>query len=205
MRFWVGVMSAFGAGTLIGIGLGTLMVEDKLKKEYVEANASFRRALEAARIDAETPAIDEKELDEPLFLVKHDDNGFSMDSPVEIEKVNLVDGRGKVVTSIEEGPKKNPYHQAVEATSPQIYASYAELEEEDYYEEDGRAKEQITMIYDNGVPRFFQSGEEIEDWMERVGGTVVDDMREAVRGGNPVLWIRNNQTDVDYEVLFEQP
>jgi hypothetical protein len=38
-----------------------------------------------------------------------------------------------------------------------------------------------------------------------VGSTIVDDMRNAVREGTPVLFMRNNQTDTDYEVLFDQP
>lgn len=209
MRFWIGVTSAFGAGTLIGIGIGTLLVEDKLKKEYTESTASMRRAMEAARIDAETPVETEDELDTPLFLIKRDENGVALEGgevkTITEAKVIDIQVGSNGMGQIERVASNNPYHRAVEATSPQIYASYAELEEEDYYEEDGRVKEQITMVFDNGVARFFNNGEEIDDAMERVGGTVVDDMRKAVADGNVAIWIRNNQTDVDYEVLFEQP
>lgn len=204
MRFWTGVIAAFGAGTLIGIGVGTLLVEDKLKKEYTEANASFRRALEAARIDAETPALNEEELDQPLFLITRDSDGVALEGAA-VQAADRYNGGETIILDEVRESNTNPYHKPIVETSPQIYASYAELDEEDYYEEDGRAKEQLTMVYVDNTPRFFSGGEEIEDWMERVGGTVVDDMRTAVGNGTPVLYIRNNQTDVDYEVLFDQP
>lgn len=214
MRFWIGVTAAFGAGAIIGAGFGVLMVEDKLKKEYAESTASMRRAMEAARIDAETPVSTEGELDTPLFLIKHDEDGVSLEGGAVAaaeryagggDEVDLVNGTGKVVGTVIDLPVKNPYHRPVSETSPMIYASYAELEEEDYYEEDGRVKEQITMVFDGGFARFFQNGEEIDDAFDRVGGTIVDDLRKAVGEGNPTVWVRNNQTDVDYEVLFEQP
>ena len=62
MRFWVGVSAAFGAGTLIGIGVGTLLVEEKLKKKYDEATAAHWRVVQAVKIDAETPALTEEDL-----------------------------------------------------------------------------------------------------------------------------------------------
>lgn len=205
MRFWVGTLSAAAAGLITGIGVGILLVEDKLKKEYEESTAATRRAYEAALINAKTeriidgPYATEEEvavLSEPLgegsVLIAPED-GTLME-----ESVKIVDDKGATVTSI------NPYHRSVAETSPHLYASYAELEEEDYYEEDGRVKEQITMIFTEGVARFFNNGEEIDDAFDRVGGTIVDDMRTAVNEGNPVIWIRNNKTDVDYEVLFEQ-
>lgn len=200
MRFWVGVSAAFGAGTLVGIVAGALIVEDKLKKEYADSAASYRRAMEAARIDAETPALNE----EALFVLPHDKEGQLLEGG-EITRISEV--VSKDLTKEDVAPLgENPYHTAVQATSAQsIYASFAELEEEEYYEEDGRVKDQITMVFDDGVARFFNEGEEIEDAFERVGGTIVDDMRAAVGEGNPILYIRNNQTEVDYEVLFEQP
>lgn len=193
MRFWVGVTSAFGAGTLIGIGVGMLLVEDKLKKEYAESAASMRRAFEAARIDAETPVDTESEL---IHLSERLEEATELRSePVE----------GETPLVVNDKPAINPYHAAVTSLQTEVYASFAVLDEEEYFDDDGRSKEQITMIYSDDSPIFFMNGQEIDDVMERVGGTIVDDMRNAVRDGNPTLYMRNNQTDTDYEVLFEQP
>jgi hypothetical protein len=148
----------------------------------------------------------EDELGDPLFLIKHDDNGVNITGgrleSISVDKEPNAFGETLSVKPIEQST--NPYHEAV-MPSTGIYASFAELEEEEYYEEDGREKDQLTMIFDDGLARFFNKGEEIDDAFERVGGTIVDDMRKAVGEGNPTLWVRNNQTDVDYEVIFEQP
>jgi hypothetical protein len=200
MRFWVGVSAAFGAGTLIGTGLGILLVEDKLKKEYKEATASHWRAVQAAKIDAETPSLEEQD----LIVVKPRGEGVSLEGgEIETESLPVVN---EVVTKPQQ--TTNPYHVAVEQTlDNNIYASYAELSEEDYYDEDGRAKEQITMLYSDGEPMFFMNGAELDtsDAMDMVGSTIVDDMRKSVGEGNPILYMRNNQTGTDYEVTFEQP
>jgi len=203
MRFWVGVSAAFGAGTLIGIGVGTLLVEKKLKQEYDEATKAHWRVVQAVKIDAETPALTE----EDLIHIRPREEGTTLEGgevKVPETKVDEV----HEITTLNVPQTTNPYHTAVRTTGTQgIYASYAELSEEDYQEEDGRAKEQITMVYSDGEPIFFMNGAELEltDAMDMVGSTIVDDMREAVREGTPLLWRRNNQTEVDYEVVFEQP
>lgn len=206
MRFWIGVSAAFGAGTLIGIGVGTLLVEDKLKKEYKEATASHWRAVQAAKIDVETPSLTEEDL---IRIRHHDDDSVELEGgtvtiPDEIPTESL-----QPVTDISSLPQStNPYHTAVEqTTSQEVYASYAELSQEDYEDEDGRKKEQLTMLYNDDQPVFFHNGMEIETSraMDLAGSTIVDDMREAVREGIPFVWRRNNQTDTDYEVVFEQP
>jgi hypothetical protein len=205
MRFWVGVSAAFGAGTIIGIGLGTLLVEKKLKDEYEASSAAMRRAYEAARIDAETPSLTEEDL--IVLKPKGDTIELVVDGQTEPIVVHEVP---EIITDTVVQPTQsdNPYHDAVTQTATNgIYASFAVLEESDYYDEDGRTKEQLTMIFSDGEPVFFKDGAEIEvsDAMDMVGSTIVDDMRNAVREGTPVLFMRNNQTDTDYEVLFDQP
>jgi hypothetical protein len=205
MRFWVGVTSAFGAGTLIGIGIGKLLLEDKMKKEYEESVGAMRRVLLARKIDAETPVFTEAELDEPLpIVIQPRGEGVSLEGgKIELRGVDLPLETVLKLSDASASVPVNPYHKAVVEKG---FVSFAELDEEDYFDEgDGREKEQITMVYSEDRPHFFQGNEEIEDWMDRVGGTIVDDMRKAVGDGNPVLYIRNNQTDVDYEVIFEQP
>lgn len=206
MRFWVGVSAAFGAGTLIGIGVGTLLVEKKLKQEYDEATAAHWRVVQAVKIDAETPALTEEDL---IHIRHRDEEGVTLEGgeltfaevPEKVDEVHTI-------TSLKVEQTNNPYHTAVQQTASQgVYASYAELSEEDYQEDDGRVKEQLTMLFSDGEPIFFHEGAEIEvsDAMDMVGSTIVDDMRAAVQEGTPFVWRRNNQTEVDYEVVFEQP
>lgn len=202
MRFWVGVSAAFGAGTLIGIGVGTLLVEKKLKEEYAEATAAHWRVVQAVKIDAETPALTEDDL---IHIRQRDEEGVTLEGGG-IEEVK--EEEVHTVTSLNVPQTTNPYHRAVQQTaSPGVYASYAELSEEDYQEDDGRVKEQLTMLFTDNEPIFFHNGAELDtsDAMDMVGSTIVDDMREAVREGTPFVWRRNNQTEVDYEVVFEQP
>jgi len=205
MRFWVGVSAAFGAGTLIGTGLGILLVEDKLKKEYKEATASHWRAVQAAKIDAETPSLEEQDL---IYIHGQDEPLTQLDGG-SIEEVKTDDLPVVNQTLTKPPQTDNPYHVAVEQTlDNNIYASYAELSSDDYYDEDdGRAKEQVTMLFSDGEPLFFMNGAELEvsDAMDMVGSTIVDDMRKSVGEGEPTLYVRNNQTGVDYEVIFDQP
>lgn len=199
MRFWVGVTAAFGAGTLIGMGVGILLVEDKLKKEYKEATASHWRVVQAVKIDMETPP-----LDADVITIKPRSNGVALEGDVVEFNTDAT-----VLDITTNRQSTNPYHQAVEQTSSidEPYVSFAELSEEDYMDDDGRVKEQMTMLFSDGDPTFFYNGVEVSvsDAMDMVGSTIVDDMREAVRRGEPIVWVRNNQTDVDYEVVFEQP
>lgn len=206
MRFLVGVTAAFGAGTLIGIGLGHVLLEEKFKKEYEKSSASMRRSYEAALIDAQTPV----ELDSNVIhVVRHPDEGVRLDGgEVEVTTANTfadtVSERGQtIIDHVNAGT--NPYWDSSTVAQAPAVVYFAQLEEEDYYEADGRDKEQITMIWAGEEPQFFMNGEEIDNVFDLVGGTIVDDMRESVREGAPVLWIRNNQTEVDYEVVFEQP
>jgi len=208
MRFWTGVSAAFGAGTLIGTVIGTLLVEKKLKAEYEAASASMRRAYEAASIDrmvSEMPALTEEDLiithptPEGTALEGGEVKGFDFAENVEVQVPEVV---------VKPTQTNNPYHTAVRETASQgVYASYVELSEEDYDEEDGRLKEHLTMLFSDGEPIFFKDSAEIEtsEVMDLVGSTIVDDMRNAVRDGNPIIYVRNAQTDIDYEVVFEQP
>ncbi len=227
MRFWTGVSAAFGAGTLIGTVIGTLLVEKKLKAEYAESTASMRRAYEALKIDAETPALTE----EDLIITHPTPEGTALEGFDVKSNESKVITEGKVVSlSVDAEPNAfgesievkqidtdvvvkptqsdNPYHTAVRQTAEQGgYVTYVELSAEDYDEDDGRLKEHITMLFSDGEPIFFKDSSELEvaEAMDMVGSTIVDDMRKSVREGNPIIYMRNAQTDIDYEVVFEQP
>lgn len=213
MRYWVGVISAFGAGTLIGAGVTRILVEEKLKREYKESAASQRRAWEAARIDAETPV---DLTSGTIHVVRHDAEGtrFDGDSRLLVGPIleKAADEPLAVVPPPAPAPvapaslsENNTYWDSSTVDRGPVMVSFAELDEEDYMEEDGRDKQQITMVFVDGAPQFFQEGKEIDNAFDLVGGTIVDDMRASVGRGEPVLWIRNNHTEIDYEVVFEQP
>lgn len=201
MRFWVGVSSAFGAGVIIGIGAGILLTEKKLKEEYLESTKSYRRALEAARIDAETPVNLESDL---VHLQPHNPDAVQLQE----WSGESINDKPSLMAITDKGPHPaNPYWDAKAVAGEVNILAYAELNEDDWEDANGNRKEQLTMIYSDNEAIFFKDGEEIElsDAMDMVGGTIVDDMREAVREGRPVVWVRNNQTDTDFEVIFEQP
>lgn len=200
MRFWVGVTAAFGAGAIIGAGVGQFLLKDKMQKEYEESSASMRRAFEAALIDARTSQM---ELDSDVVHIAHHEGLTNLEGGevvVASPEATIHDFPEKVV---EEGA--NPYWDSKKVAKPPEMISFAQLDEEDFYEADGRDKQQIEMIFVDGNAQFFMNGEEIENAFDLVGGTIVDDMRASVKDGSPVLWVRNNQTDTDYEVIFEQP
>lgn len=207
MRFWVGVTAAFGAGAIIGGVVGQAIQREKLQKSYELSVASQRRAWEAARINDETP-VDLS--DGMVHVVRHDPEGTRLEGGVIDDKIDdKIDVPIAPVLEIplQDGQKPpNPYwdSRAVDQ-GPGFMVSFAQLESEDYYEDDGRDKQQITMVFVDGAPQFFQEGEEIDNAFDLVGGTIVDDMRASVQQGDPILWIRNNQTEIDYEVIFEQP
>lgn len=207
MRFWVGVSAAFGAGSIIGVVAGRVIVEKKLEEKYRQATAAHWRVVQAVKIDIETPSLTEEDLihikpKDPDMVELRQDGSDEPYAKVRVPEETVVDN----ISSLPQ--TTNPYHTAVQQTSnPGVYASYAELSEEDYQEDDGRVKEQLTMVFSDNEPIFFQNGMEIDtsEAMDMVGSTIVDDMRKAVGDGNPFLWVRNNQTDIDYEVVFEQP
>lgn len=206
MRFWIGVSAAFGAGTIIGVGLGSLLVEKKLEEKYDQATAAHWRVVQAVKIDRETPSLTEEDL---INIHPRDPETIELFQEGSEDPINRIQVPEETVPNVSTLPQTdNPYHKAVQQTvNTTVYASYAELNEEDYQEDDGRVKEQLTMVYSDNEPIFFMNGAEIEtsDAMDMVGSTIVDDMRKTVGEGLPFLWVRNNQTDVDYEVVFEQP
>ncbi len=80
------------------------------------------------------------------------------------------------------------------------------IEAEDYEEEDGRAKEQIT-IFMGDEPIFVMDGESIENWAELIGDHILVDFYQKIPPGEQdrVLYVRNHRRDEDYEVWQSMP
>lgn len=206
MKPWMVLSIAFGTGTLVGGVFGYLVAKSQLDQGYAESTAAYRRAVEAFRINAETPVIHEEHLEnEPVVLVQHDDEGVQLEGgSIYIPAEEHI---APVTNLVIKPASANIYHPLPVAPPIDAIDRYKELYDEDYYEDDGRDKEQLTMLYSDGEALFFQNGQEIDlhHAMTLVGGSIVDDIRKAVGEGNPVVYVRNMQTDTDYEVIFEQP
>lgn len=80
------------------------------------------------------------------------------------------------------------------------------IEEDEYFEEDGRFKGQIILVQDGNSPTFFMDGVQIQDWAERVGDSIAVDFYNLVPpNAPPILYVRNHKRDEDYEVTREIP
>lgn len=191
MRFWVGVTAAFGAGLGIGAGLWSVLREEQLKLEYQQSTQSFIRAMELAR--AESPRVVENVPEEVLRTVPDDEAPI-----VPTEGIRTTDIQDFKPDSV------NPYHIEPEKPEP----SWTYLEEEDYHEDDGRYKGQITLLPgDDGKPVFVENDIEIADWEEKIGSSILRDFYALVPPNTvpAVLYVRNNITESDYEVIRELP
>lgn len=204
MRFFVGVSAAFAAGGLIGAAIGVILTEDKYRKEYQEAAASMRHAMELARVInaevVETPAETEEELDEGETILVSPD---AIEVPEEQEADKPYDAAGGLVAIEDFKPSHvNPYHEAVHALDQDPTWSY--IEEEEYQDDDGNDKSQITIIMDEHNPIFLENGGQIGDWAEKIGDNILRDFYVlAPPSETQVLFVRNNTTDTDYEVIKE--
>jgi len=221
MRFGLGVTAAFAAGGLIGTAFGIILTEQKARIKYEEQSASMMRAFEQARrveynITVETPAEEEVELEvDP-----------NTDQPAHIDHVQEMIDKGSdpppapkqtpgMPTVIHQPAEDNPYHTAVAAqeTTPELFVSggvndygVSYIEEEEYEEEDGRVKKQIILMMDEHNPVFMMDGQKINDWDARVGDSIVVDFYKFVPPNTAqVLYVRNHETDIDYEVVRQQP
>jgi hypothetical protein len=190
MRFFVGVTSAFGAGLLIGLGLGAILTEEKFRKEYEESAASMRRARE---MTVEQPKEEPQDEPRPEKVVAE-----------QTITTRVVDS----TQSIEDykPAEDNPYHHTVQEMND-TRGDFTYLTEDDYHQDDdGFTKSQIVVMMDGSEPIFIENGAQIKDWEEKVGSRILGDFYQLIPPGEPqVLYIRNNLTDVDYEVFRDQP
>lgn len=194
MRFFAGVSAAFSAGILIGMGIGALLSEEKARKKYEESIASHRRAMEMSR----QPDVKAEPKDEPKPKVEPETVLLARDETVKVIETTS-DTHDFTPLST------NPYHTAVDDPND-TRPSFTFLTEDDYFEDDGRVKNQIIILMDDENPIFIENGGEIRDWETKIGSHILRDMYTMCPPGQkPVLYIRNNTTDEDYEVSREQP
>lgn len=200
-------LMAFAGGALLGGGITAIVMEKARRDEVVYQFIECER--DHAVNEVEAPAETEEELGEPI-------TGLDEILATPISIVTRL-GDDQVIPDQRVGDEdkdtKNPYHVAVAATvvpTPietfvagdvnEFGMSY--LEEEDFLDEDGRMKNRIDIFITDGSPIFVLEGEQIEDWADRIGANILLDMYKLVPPGlDKILYVRNNRTDEDYEVV----
>ena len=189
----VSILSAVG-----GYLIGWYSVEAKVRHEYEESARIRERARKLAE---ERPILTEDP--EVNF-----EGGVSRQIPVDPEGAQFV-------LPFEQDLSANDYHKATSATDTDVDVfvsggvndyGISYIEEEEFEEEDGRFKGRITIVMEETQPSFFMDGNQIHDWDERVGDSILVDFYKLVPPGvTPVLYVRNHRTEEDYEVIREIP
>lgn len=205
-KTYVAFAGTFVGGLAIGFGACRSLLEAKIREEMELQVSIIENSYEAAI--ALRDATDHLKNEEgPIHTEVHIQDA-NPDAPDYI-------GEAIKVTPAAQEPVKNQYHEAVETVATPVDqfvdggvndygVSY--IEDEDYLDEDGRAKTRIDIIMNGEEPTFLMDGEQIDDWDKRLGDSIlVDFYRLVPPGAEPVLYVRNHRTDEDYEVVRVTP
>ena len=226
---------AFASGVAVGVIATRALLEKKLREDMYLNITSIENAYNSAialRDARDTLHVlaDQQDFDD---IADHDVNVMadhfannrdnSVDDDGVVTKVDLKgdhevpDYLGSVnVTKAENEATKNAYHKAVEAMETPVETfvdggvndyGVSYIEEEDFLDsDDGRFKGHIEIILGGNEPTFMMDGEEIDDWDERVGDSILVDMfNRCPPGTSDALYVRNHRTDEDYEVVRVTP
>lgn len=205
-----------GGGILIGVGFthaeATVAAEKRATVKLIEEVESHKRVINMAaesflQDQMEGPFPTEEDLDRNKIAMP------DMDGPDTSADAITVGGEMTVTTSISAiTPSADylaaarDYQQPVETSTPLIPVEY--ITEDDYHEEDGRAKEQILIhMGGDGEPLFVNEGVMLPDWQELISPNILVDLYQRVPPGSEerVLYVRNHRNDTDYEVIQEIP
>jgi hypothetical protein len=197
---------------LIGAGVGAVggryAVEGAIRKEYEESSKALIRAMERTRVvvTRETPAATEEELETKVEIGPEGEASASNDEdpPPYINHYAKAVAERRVAVESSDPTKETPVEMFVDGGINDYGISY--IEEDEYLEEDGNFKGQITLVLNDNSATFFMDGVQIQDWDERVGDSIlVDFYRLVPPNAPPVLYVRNHKRDEDYEVTRELP
>lgn len=208
------VVGAAAGGVAVGFVTGRAYWEKICRAEYAEATEGMRRSFEiAAEIRKKSvPTVDEIDFNEVAVPVSNYFFG-SNDVP---QVFTVRDNQGTSAIEIDpplgiDTPKENTYHKAIAAveTPVELFVDggvndygMSYIEEEEYEEEDGRYKGKIDILMDDHNPIFMMDGQEIDDWDQRIGDSILVDFYRLVPPNvDPILYVRNHRTDEDYEVV----
>jgi len=182
-----------GGGILIGVGLSyadaTIRAEKKLRESQTDNWKEWLESLPEPE-EAEAPAETEEELT------------FNAEGGVLEQETNLIENPlppGYVEEYVQKAAVYGDQAHILTSQPMEI------IDEDQYAEEDGRAKELIQVFMGDGEPYFVQDGMVIEDWKEKVGDNILvmfyqnfgPDAKERT------IWVRNNERGEDFEVSQE--
>lgn len=186
-------------GISIGVGIGQQWARVELDRYYRKKGEEFvsqqYRAMQdafMAREKGESPVEHEHELETGI-------GGIDITVPDEWVKEVETTG-GEAVLEPDEYQKATADYMV-----PGVTNSIAYISEDEYNEDDGNAKEQITIFLQAGQeePLFVLGGDTIQNWSELIGDTILVDFFRmfAPTETERVLYVRNHERGEDYEVF----
>lgn len=195
-RVWLAALGGLLAGGGLGYGLSHVEAERRAQKKYRELNERQYKAMQMANVlrrewtDVEAPVESEED------LADTSENAIKVGGEMIVETPVATPDYIAAATQY-----ANP-----EQFLPEMDYGISYIQAEEYEEDDGRPKEQITIFINDGEPIFMQDGQPIDDWAEKVGDSIMVDFYTMVPPGEDrVLFVRNARRDEDYEVIQEMP
>lgn len=182
-----------GGGILIGVGLS-----------YADATV---------RAEKKVREIEEKFWSDRIKTDLVRNTFYEPEAPAATEDELTFNPEGAVLT-----PESNPLpHGYVEeyVEKAAVYGDSAHIlqsqpmeiiDDDQYSEDDGRAKEQIQVFMGDGEPYFVQDGMVIEDWQEKIGDNILVMFYQNFtpdHTGPRVIYVRNHERGEDFEILQE--
>lgn len=236
MSYWAGVAAAAAAGTIVGGLFVRIAANKEIEEAREQLRVTQRfidnhRCVDNLPTQTEGELIDPDTLGEEtkFDLMTHDgkvimEHKTSAPPEETLEQVRLraslsdvpVQPTAEDINQAEADPNAgNRYSKALELdeTKTEIFVDggindygVSYLEQEDYEDEDGRPKYRIDLIMDNSDAIFLMDGEQIHDWDQRLGDSIlVDFYKHVPPGTDGILYVRNHRTDEDYEVVRVTP
>ena len=201
--------TGFVAGAAVAWAAMAYNVERTIKTRVDEEVASMERVFKSVYTKATDDVLLEQALED------EDESQLTIDEVVDhFRYVTLTEEEPEEVRVVEDAGTV-AYNRVISAVETDIdtfvsgepnYYGVSYIEEEEYLDEDGRAKNKIDILMDDHNPIFLMDGIAIDDWHERVGDSILVDFYKLVPPGlDRVLYVRNHRTDEDYEVVQVSP
>lgn len=193
-----------GGGILIGSGFTWLearrQAQISARKEFDEQLEMHKRVLNSAAEDFLT-----RELDGPFNTEEDLDGPDTSSDAVRVGGEMIAETALSDMTPTVDYLSKARVYSEVQLSNNVSPVSY--ISEDEFHEEDGRAKEQILIHMGEDEPLFISEGIVIPNWRELISPNILVDMYQRLTPDveNRVLYVRNAMTDTDYEVIQEIP
>lgn len=211
MRLSPDAMAGLVGGGLIGFSAAYLALENRFRKVYELKAKDLQQTYEFVK---SLNTQKQFEMEDAIASMENEEAEPEVQKP-DLKLVQAPEDGTIMVTPLQQEPVQNAYHRALAATETPVEkfvdgaindygVSY--IEEEEYQDDDGRLKEQILVYMDEYNPVFTEAGIPIDDWAEKIGDSIIVDFYRLVPPGvDPVLYVRNHRTGVDYEVIRQEP